>query len=64
MTFISIKDEKYRNLVWNSVVSMIDSVEFRENISSHRDGYVQWTWRVAAAEKVGRRLQSDTENKD
>lgn len=64
MTFISIKDEKYRNLVWNSVVSMIDSVDFRENISSHRDGYVQWTWRVAAAEKVGRRLQSDTENKD
>ena len=62
MTFISVKDKKYEELIWNGVYSFVDSNKFRENISSRRDGYVQWTWRIAAAEEIGRRLKLDTEN--
>ena len=64
MTFISVKDTKYEEIIWDTVYSFVDSNKFRENISSRRDGYVQWTWRVAAAEEVGRRLKLDTENTD
>lgn len=62
MTFISVKDRRYEELIWNEVYSFVDSNRFRENISSRRDGYMQWTWRVAAAEEIGRRLKLDTEN--
>lgn len=60
MTFVRLESEKCKMLVQDTVFKLVDSNDFRQNISSHRDGTLEWNWRISEAAAIGRILENDT----